>query len=120
MALLMIATDNVPNMHRLETSVGAIAGGTVGGVLGLTLVIFIIWLLQRSRRSQGQLSASAAEPDEPRTSDRPLDGRPMTEIGDAALFEVHASERPNEAADNALYELAEPVYELPQHNSIRN
>lgn len=120
--------------HKSNTPVAAIAGGTVGGVVGLLLILLFIWFLRR--RHQKTKSTSMVVPGSnviPGPSELPEAGRTRIEMDeglpfevrakqnvseavDSSLYEVHSNNRPNEAASNAIYELPQTVYELP-HNS---
>jgi hypothetical protein len=56
----------------------------------------------------------------PQGSELPADDKPRAESGAGERYEMHAQERPLEAAENAIYELPQPVYELPHTSHSRD
>ena len=94
--------------NKSGTNTGAIAGGTVGGVVCLLALGFVIWYFHKWKRksstksgSKNELSAAChgnMDPEAEDSSRMMIDGR--------ELYEMRTKESPNEAGSN-------PVYELP-------
>ncbi|KAL8280184.1 hypothetical protein RQP46_007514 [Phenoliferia psychrophenolica] len=98
----------VQNLHNSESHTGAIAGGTVGGVAGLVLVLVAAWLLWRRRRKanleankhQGletvqvapSSTGAASPPQSPAKSPASYSGRPEVQGGGYAGYIGRKSE----------------------------
>lgn len=94
---------------------GAIAGGVVGGVLGLAIVMGTAWLFWR-RRTSGKRDAAAGYDDKQDVA------TPPAEMEARHLNELHGYDRVPEADDGQVYEIADTQQpaELGEHAAGRD
>ncbi|GAB7363947.1 hypothetical protein MBLNU230_g4509t1 [Neophaeotheca triangularis] len=112
-----------------SVSTGAIAGATVGGAVGASLIAAAIYFFRRHKRgraskqsSTNNTSASAGSSEGVRTHGKDgVKGVNVVEVGDSGIAEAPAMEAPQEADSRPLpAEMGEgrrETYELPGHNT---
>lgn len=80
------ATSSDSGNSGSSTPVGAIAGGVIGGVAAIAIVVSILLYLRRRRRRQQQQSGPETSQIRPEVSE--ADGREILEAGGQPVFEL--------------------------------
>ncbi|KAJ5383090.1 hypothetical protein N7517_001001 [Penicillium concentricum] len=96
-----VSSTSGTDTNNAKNNTGAIAGGVVGGVGGVAILIALVWLLLRRRKKQAQASQSTERPPVPvsELSDATRitelsDGNRITELSGQSIPELPGSEKP--------------------------